>query len=68
MNNTVQQHRMCIIQHSRPFIKYFYLCKDSHPTTNVPLTSLYSPAHDKNAGDCEKQPDFITYIIHARKT
>ena len=35
---------------------------------NVPLTSLYSPAHEKNAGDCEKQPDFITYIIHARRT
>ena len=24
---------------------------------NVPLTSLYSPAQEKNAGDCEKRPD-----------
>ena len=26
---------------------------------NVPLTSLYSPAHEKNAGDCEKRPDSV---------
>ena len=34
---------------------------------NVPLTSLYSPAHEKNAGDCEKQPDFIMYIHNSRQ-
>ena len=35
---------------------------------NVPLTSLYSTAREKNAGDCEKQPDSITYKIYGKRT
>ena len=34
---------------------------------NVPLTSLYSPAHEKNAGDCEKQPDSMYKVHNSRQ-